>query len=200
MSTVFPKFTEKSLELWVGIGKEWLGISSHMYLPCHTHPAPYMLKKTHIHLSTYKRPWPCVNITFRVIQTLFLHLTKGRFCFTSDKQTAFKGKLSHSYMRYSALETCWGYLEHGMLMKLTFSGMALSNVHIKGKWQWTALKKMTSSHLVYHFCFFIITFLGIFFLLFWRFGTKLWTTSFFLQMLIINFIPKVNGSVISQDL
>lgn len=90
MSTVFPKFTEKSLELWVGIGKVWLGISSHMYLPCNTHPAPYMLKKTHIHLSTYKRTWPRVNFTFRVIQTLFFHLTKGRFCFTSDKQTAFK--------------------------------------------------------------------------------------------------------------
>lgn len=146
----------------------------------HTSSTLCMLKKTH--LSTYKHPWPCVNFTFRVIQTLFLHLTKGSFCFTSDKQTAFKGKLPHSYMKYSALEKCSEYLEHVTLMKLTCSGMALRNVHIKEKWQWTVLKKMTSSHLVYHLCFFIITFLDIFFLLFWRFGTILWTTSFFLQM------------------
>lgn len=105
----------------------------------HTSSTLCMLKKTH--LSTYKHPWPCVNFTFRVIQTLFLHLTKGSFCFISDKQTAFKGKLPHSYMKYSALEKCSEYLEHRTLMKLTFSGMALRNVHIKEKWQWTVLKK-----------------------------------------------------------
>lgn len=89
-------------------------------------------ENTRAHTGT---PGLQANCTFRFIQTWFVPLTKESFHFICDKQTTFKGKSSHSYMKYSALEKCSELSKIRNTHDIDTQQNALTNAYVKEKRQ-----------------------------------------------------------------